>query len=71
MLIMSLWTAGAFVPLGDFLGYMDGELTRRQGRSGGAMFDAVLNGYTEFLVIEPLTYLSAVVLNPQRDLFEK
>ena len=68
---MPLWTAGAFVALGDFLDYMDGELARRQGRSSreGAIFDAVLDRYTDFSVIGALTYLTTVILNPQRDLF--
>ncbi len=70
MLVLPLWTAGAFVALEDFLDYMDGELAKRQGRSSreGA-FDAVLDRYTDFLVIGALTYLTAVILNPQRDLF--
>ncbi len=71
MLVLPLWTAGAFVALGDFLDYLDGALARKQGRSSreGAIFDAVLDRYTDFLVIGALTYLTAVILNPQRDLF--
>ena len=57
--------------LGDLLDYLDGGLARKQGRSSkeGAIFDAVLDRYTDFLVIGALTYLTAVILNPQRDLF--
>jgi len=71
VLILPLWTAGVLVALGDFLDYLDGELARKQGRSSreGAIFDAVLDRYTDFLVIGALTYLTAVILNPQRDLF--
>jgi len=71
VLILPLWTAAACVALGDLLDYLDGELARKQGRSSreGAIFDAVLDRYTDFLVIGALTYLTAVILNPQRDLF--
>ena len=71
MLVLPLWTAGAFVALGDLLDYLDGELARRQGRSSreGGIFDAVMDRYTDFLVIGALTYLTAIILNPQRDLF--
>ena len=70
VLILPLWTAGAFVALGEFLDYLDGELARKQGRSSreGAIFDAVLDRYTDFLVIGALTYLTAVILDSQRDL---
>ena len=71
VLILPLWTAAACVMLGDLLDYLDGGLARKQGRSSkeGAIFDAVLDRYTDFLVIGALTYLTAVILNPQRDLF--
>jgi len=71
VLVLPLWTAGAFVALGDLLDYLDGELARKQGRSSreGAIFDAVLDRYTDFLVIGALTYLTAVILDPQRDLY--
>jgi len=71
VLILPLWTAGACVALGDLLDYLDGELARKQGRSSreGAIFDAVLDRYIDFLVIGALTYLTAVILNPLRDLF--
>ncbi len=71
MLVLPLWTAGAFVALGDLLDYLDGELARKQGSSSreGAIFDAVLDRYTDFLVIGALTYLTAVILDPQRDLY--
>ena len=67
---LPLWTAGAFVALGDLLDYLDGELARKQGRSSteGAIFDAVLDRYTDFLVVGALTYLAAVILDPPRDL---
>ncbi len=70
-LVLPLWTAGAFVALGDLLDYLDGELARKQGRSSreGAIFDAVLDRYTDFVVIGALTYLTAVILDPQRDVF--
>ncbi len=71
VLVLPLWTAGAFVALGDLLDYLDGELARKQGRSSreGAIFDAVLDRYTDFLVLGALTYLTAIILDPQRDLF--
>ena len=71
MLILPLWTAGVFVALGDLLDYLDGALARAQGSASreGAIFDAVLDRYIDFLVIGALTYLTAVILNPQRDLF--
>ena len=71
VLILPLWTAGALVVLGELLDFLDGELARKQGSSSreGAIFDAVLDRYTDFLVIAALTYLTAVILNAQRDLF--
>ena len=70
VLILPLWTAGACVALGDFLDYLDGALARKQGSASreGAIFDAVLDRYTDFLVIGALTYLTAVILNSQSDL---
>jgi len=70
VLIFPLWTAVPFVVLGDLLDYLDGELARKQGRSSreGAIFDAVLDRYTDFLVMGALTFLTAVILDPQRDL---
>ncbi|MCI0867480.1 MAG: CDP-alcohol phosphatidyltransferase family protein [Chloroflexi bacterium] len=71
VLILPLWTAGVFVALGDLLDYLDGALARAQGSASreGAIFDAVLDRYIDFLVIGALTFLTAVILNPQRDLF--
>ena len=71
MLILPLWTAGVCVALGDLLDYLDGALARKQGSASreGAIFDAVLDRYTDFLVIGALTFLTAVILNPQHDLF--
>ena len=71
MLILPLWTAGVCVAIGDFLDYLDGALARAQGSASreGAIFDAVLDRYIDFLVIGALTFLTAVILNPQRDLF--
>ena len=66
---LPLWTAGAFVALGDLLDYLDGELARKQCNSSteGAIFDAVLDRYTDFLVVGALTYLAVVILDPPRD----
>ncbi len=71
VLVLPLWTAGAFVVLGDLLDNLDGELARKQGRSSreGAIFDAVLDRYTDFLVIGALTVLTAAILDSQRDLY--
>ena len=57
--------------MGDILDYLDGDLARRQGTSSreGAIFDATLDRYTDFLVIGALTYLTAVVLDRYPDLF--
>ena len=59
VLTSPLRTAGVLVSLGDFLDYLDGELARKWGRSSGegAILDAVLDRYTDFLVIGALTYL--------------
>jgi len=56
--------------LGDILDYLDGDLARRQGRNSreGAIFDATLDRYTDFLVVGALTYLTAVVLDRYPDL---
>ena len=72
MLILPQWTAGTQVALGDVLeDYLDGELARKQGRSSreGAIFDAVLDRYTDLLIIGALTYLTAVISDPQLYLF--
>ena len=70
VLILPLWTAGVLVFLGDVLDYLDGGLARKQGRGSreGAIFDAVLDRYTDFLVIGALTYFAAVVLDRHSDI---
>ena len=57
--------------LGDFLDYVDGDLARRQGNGSreGAIFDAVLDRYTDFFVIGALTYLAVAVLEGHADYF--
>ena len=71
ILTLPLWTAGILFSLGDILDYLDGDLARRQGTSSreGAIFDATLDRYTDFLVIGAVTYLTAVVLDRYPDLF--
>ena len=71
VLTLPLWTAGILFALGDILDYLDGDLARRQGTSSreGAIFDATLDRYTDFLVIGALTYLTAVVLDRYSDIF--
>ena len=56
--------------MGDILDYLDGDLARKQGTGSreGAIFDATLDRYTDFLVIGALTYLTAVVLDRYPDL---
>ena len=56
--------------MGDVLDYLDGDLARRQGTSSreGAILDATLDRYTDFLVIGALTYLTAVVLDRYPDI---
>ena len=70
ILTLPLWTAGILFSLGDILDYLDGDLARRQGTSSreGAIFDATLDRYTDFLVIGALTYLTAVKLDRFPDL---
>lgn len=70
ILTLPLWTAGILFALGDILDYLDGDLARRQGTNSreGAIFDATLDRYTDFLVIGALTYLAAVVLDRYPDL---
>ena len=64
ILTLPLWTAGILFSLGDILDYLDGDLARTQGTGSreGAIFDATLDRYIDFLVIGTLTYLTAVVL---------
>ncbi len=66
---LPLWTAGILFALGDILDYLDGDVARRQGSASreGAIFDATLDRYTDFLVIGALTYLTAVVLDRYPD----
>ena len=61
ILTLPLWTAGILFALGDVLDYLDGDLAGRQGTGSreGAIFDAVLDRYTDFLVIGTLVYVSA------------
>ena len=56
--------------MGDVLDYLDGDLARAQGTGSreGAIFDAALDRYTDFLVIGSLTYLTAVALDRYPDL---
>ncbi len=70
ILTLPLWTAGILFALGDILDYLDGDLARRQATISreGAIFDATLDRYTDFLVIGALTYLTAVVLDRYPDL---
>ena len=69
ILTLPLWTAGILFALGDILDYLDGDLARRQGTGSreGAIFDAVLDRCTDFLVVAALTYLTAVVLDQYTD----
>jgi len=69
ILTLPLWTAGILFALGDILDYLDGDVARRQGTGSneGAIFDAVLDRYTDFLVIGALTYLNAVLLDRYTD----
>ena len=66
-----MWTAGILVALGDILDYLDGDVARRQGTVSreGAIWDAVLDRYTDFFVIGALTYLTAAVLEGHADYF--
>ena len=49
--------------------YLDGDLARRQGTDSreGAIFDAVLDRYSDFLVIGALTYLTTALLGRYTD----
>ena len=69
ILTLPLWTAGIFVSVGDVLDYLDGDLARRRGTDSreGAIFDAVLDRYTDFLVLGALTYLATAVLDRYTD----
>ncbi len=71
ILTLPLWTAGILVALGDFSDYLDGDLARRQGTGSkeGAIWDAVLDRYTDFFVIGALTYLAVAVLEGHADYF--
>ncbi len=71
VLALPLWTAGILFALGDFLDYIDGDLARSQGTGSkeGAIWDAVLDRYTDFFVIGALTYLTVAVLEGHADYF--
>ena len=71
VLTLPLWTAGILFALGDILDYLDGDVARRQGTTSkeGAIWDAVLDRYTDFFVIGALTYLTAAVLEAHADYF--
>ncbi len=61
ILTLPLLTAGILFALGDVLDYLDGDLAGRLGTGSreGAIFDAVLDRYTDFLVIGTLVYVTA------------
>ena len=69
ILTLPLWAAGILVALGDFLDYLDGDLARIQGTGskGGAIWDAVLDRYTDFFVIGALTYFTVAVSERHSD----
>ena len=69
LLTLPLWTAGILVALGDFFDYLDGDLARKQGRTSreGAILDAVLDRYVDFLVIGALIYLTTALLDRHPD----
>lgn len=69
ILTLPLWIAGVLYALGDLLDYLDGDVARRQGTGSkeGAILDAVLDRYTDFLAIGALIYLTAVVSDRQTD----
>lgn len=70
ILTLPLWTAGILFAVGDILDYLDGDLARSQGTNSreGAIFDATLDRYTDFLVIGALTYLTVALLERYPDL---
>lgn len=51
--------------------YLDGDLARRQGTGSkeGAIWDAVLDRYTDFFVIGALTYFTVAVSERHSDYF--
>jgi len=69
ILTQPLWTAGILFALADFLDGLDGDLARKQGTGSkeGAILEAVLDRYTDLLVIGALTYLTAVVMERYTD----
>lgn len=69
ILTLPLWTAGILFAVGDVLDYLDGDLARRRGTESreGAIFDAVLDRYTDFVVVGALTYLTATKLDRYSD----
>ena len=69
ILTLPLWTAGVLLALGELLDNLDGDVARKQGTVSreGAIADAVLDRYTDFLVIGALTYLTTVLLDGYAD----
>ena len=69
ILTLPLWTAGVLFAFGDLLDYLDGDVARKQGTSSkeGAILDAVLDRYTDFVAIGALIYLTAVVSDRHTD----
>ena len=69
ILTLPLWVAGLLFAIGDLMDYLDGDVARRQGTdsSEGAIVDAVLDRYTDFLAFGALTYLVAVILDEYSD----
>ena len=69
ILTLRLWIAGLLFAVGDILDCLDGNVARMQGTdsSEGAIVDAVLDRYTDFLAFGALTYLVAVILDEYSD----
>ena len=69
ILTLPLWVAGLLFAVGDILDCLDGNVARMQGTdsSEGAIVDAVLDRYTDFLAFGALTYLVAVILDEYSD----
>lgn len=61
ILAMPLWAAAAMCLLGYFLDCLDGDIARlsRSASPQGAVFDAVLDRYTDFAAIGTLTLVTA------------
>ena len=69
ILTLPLWTAGVLLALGELLDNLDGDVARKQGTGSreGAIVDAVLDRYTDFLVIGALIYLTTMVFDGYTD----